>query len=304
MIPEITSATASASTSKLDENSKLKLQKAVKEFESIFVNYLLQNMRKSIQKSEEESTDFGGEMMQGMFDLEIAKSVSKKGSLGIGAMLYKQITGEELPASMAIGLPRFGTAMDQLRAVGIANQGKIAEVADLTKSASVPDAVNVVSVADRTKVAAVKADTAAMNMHQRLGQFDDLIKDASGEFDLNPNLIKAVIAAESAGNPRAISSKRAKGLMQLIDSTATAMGVQDVWNPGENIYGGSKYLKQLLERFDGDQSLALASYNAGPGAVQKHGGIPPYAETQQYVKRVMSYFRIFEQQGVSGDEER
>ena len=130
-------------------------------------------------------------------------------------------------------------------------------------------------------------------MPKRLNQYQDIIHDASGTFGLDPNLIKAVIAAESAGNPRAISSQNAKGLMQLIDSTATDMGVRDVWNPQENIFGGSKYLKQLLDRFDGDTTLALASYNAGPQAVEKHQGIPPYAETRQYVNRVMNYLRLF-----------
>jgi Rod binding domain-containing protein len=270
MVPEVNpNASTASKAAAMDEKSKQKLQKAVKEFESIFVNYLLQNMRKTVQQSEEKESNFGGEMMQGMFDLEIAKHISQRGSMGIGAMLYRQMTGEELPRTTSFTLPR------------------------------------TVSMPDRTFVTPpVKADTTRTSVAERLGQFEDIIKNASGEYDLNPNLIKAVIAVESAGNARAISSQKAKGLMQLIDSTATEMGVNDVWNPRENIYGGSRYLRQMMDRFGGNATLALASYNAGPGAVEKHGGIPPYSETRDYVKRVMKYFDLFEQQGVMSDEER
>ena len=84
--------------------------------------------------------------------------------------------------------------------------------------------------------------------------------------------------------------------MQLIDSTAAAMGVRDVWDPRQNVRGGAKYLSQMLDRFQGNVEHALASYNAGPGAVDKYQGVPPYKETQEYVDRVLQYLRDFEQQ--------
>jgi hypothetical protein len=104
-----------------------------------------------------------------------------------------------------------------------------------------------------------------------------------------PSLVEAVIRAESGYNHQAISKTGAQGLMQLMPATAKSLGVNNAFNPEENIKGGSQYLGQLLKRFNGNKALAVAAYNAGPGAVEKHGGIPPYRETQQYVKRVLGY---------------
>jgi soluble lytic murein transglycosylase-like protein len=115
---------------------------------------------------------------------------------------------------------------------------------------------------------------------------------AAKRHHVDPSLIQAVIAQESGGHPRAISSKGAKGLMQLMDGTAREMGVKDSMNPTENILGGTRYLRALLDRFDGDVSLALASYNAGAGAVERYGGIPPYPETQRYVEHVLHYCQL------------
>jgi len=96
-----------------------------------------------------------------------------------------------------------------------------------------------------------------------------------------------VINVESSGNPHAISPKGAKGLMQLADSTASDMGMRDVFDPKENISTGSRYLRSLIDRF-GNVTLGLAAYNAGPANVEKYGGVPPFAETKQYIERVMA----------------
>ena len=101
-----------------------------------------------------------------------------------------------------------------------------------------------------------------------------------------PRARLAVIEAESNFNPRAVSPKNAQGLMQLIPATAVRFGVENVWDPEQNLRGGMAYLRWLLDRFDGDVRLALAGYNAGEQAVHRHGGIPPYNETQDYVRRI------------------
>lgn len=114
-----------------------------------------------------------------------------------------------------------------------------------------------------------------------------LVRRTAVQFEVEPELIDAVIRQESAYNPYAVSHKGAKGLMQLMPATAERFGVKDVFDPAENVQGGVKYLRQLLDRYDGDRRLALAAYNAGEGAVDRFGGVPPYAETQDYVDRIV-----------------
>ena len=102
--------------------------------------------------------------------------------------------------------------------------------------------------------------------------------------------------AESGYNPRAISKAGAKGLMQLMPNTAQALGVEDVFNPQQNISGGVRYFKQLMNRFNGDFKLALAAYNAGSKAVRQYKGVPPFKETQHYIKKVFEYYQLYKNQ--------
>lgn len=119
------------------------------------------------------------------------------------------------------------------------------------------------------------------------------IASASARYEMDPNLIRAVIRAESSYNPNAVSSAGAMGLMQLMPRTAESLGVTDPFNISQNVHGGTKYLRNLLDRFDGDLELALAGYNAGAGNVIRHGGIPPFRETQNYVPRVKEFKQMY-----------
>ena len=128
---------------------------------------------------------------------------------------------------------------------------------------------------------------------------DNLIEEYSSKNGLDSAFVKAVIKQESGFQPKATSFCGAMGLMQLMPATANSLGVKDAYDPEQNIAGGTKYLKGLLDRFGGDKSLALAAYNAGPNAVAKYNGIPPYKETQNYVKNIMSMYKQYSNGGQS-----
>jgi len=122
---------------------------------------------------------------------------------------------------------------------------------------------------------------------------ENLIKHFADKFRLDAALVKAVIKVESDFNPSVVSSKGAQGLMQLMPETADEVGVSNPFDPTESIYGGTRYLRKMLDSFNRNLDHALAAYNAGPAMVRKYGGIPPYEETQNYVRRVKYYFDYY-----------
>ena len=122
-----------------------------------------------------------------------------------------------------------------------------------------------------------------------------IIQTAS-HYQIDPALIKAIIMAESGYNTRAISKRGAKGLMQLMPVTAQSLGVEDIFNPHQNITGGVQYFKQMVNRFNGDVKLALAAYNAGSRNVRNYNGVPPFKATHSYIKKVFKYYQIYKNQ--------
>ncbi len=126
-------------------------------------------------------------------------------------------------------------------------------------------------------------------------QYDSLIEQAAARNGVDPAVLHGLIQQESAFDPNSTSSAGAAGLTQLMPGTASSLGVANPLNPAESIEGGARYLSQMMSKFGGNTTDALAAYNAGPGAVQKYGGVPPYAETQSYVSKVLGYAEAFRQ---------
>ncbi|MDQ2680446.1 MAG: lytic transglycosylase domain-containing protein [Candidatus Eremiobacteraeota bacterium] len=124
-------------------------------------------------------------------------------------------------------------------------------------------------------------------------QIDSLVSANAAAWQVDPALVKAIIANESGFNANATSKTGAQGLMQLEPGTAAGLGVHDSYDPAQNVWGGTRYIRGLLDRFHGDMRLAVAAYNAGPGAVEKYGGVPPYAETQNYVGNVLDSYQKY-----------
>jgi soluble lytic murein transglycosylase-like protein len=129
----------------------------------------------------------------------------------------------------------------------------------------------------------------------RINRYDTFFIQASRTHRISPDLLKAVCLAESAMNPNAVSHAGAQGLMQIMPQTAAELKLEDPFNPRQSINAGAKYLSQQLTTF-GEVAHALAAYNAGPGAVRRYGGVPPYAETQAYVEKVLGYYEHFRTQ--------
>jgi soluble lytic murein transglycosylase len=140
-----------------------------------------------------------------------------------------------------------------------------------------------------------KIDVESARFHSVLSEreLEPLIKRHSSQQQLHPALIRAVIKAESNFDPRAVSRAGAIGLMQLMPQTAVRLDVRDMFDPDENVGGGAKYLRQLLDRFHGNLPLALAAYNAGENIVDRYQSLPPIDETRQYVRKVLRYYRTF-----------
>lgn len=247
---------------------------AARGFEAMFVQMLHKQMKDAMLTEDEdndgEMLSFGADTLQGYADMQYSDFVSRSGKgIGIADRLYKTLTGgEELPAISQTAVSSRPAFLRQAARTGQTDDDAVEPLHPA------PD-----GRATGNSVAA------------RLQQFEPHIRESAGRNGVPPELIRAVMRAESAGRADAVSPAGAKGLMQLMDGTAAGLGVRNSFDPQQNIEGGAKYLRQMLDMFGGNTELALAAYNAGPGNVRKHDGIPPFAETRQYVNRVMKYLR-------------
>jgi Rod binding domain-containing protein len=243
-------------------SEKQKLAEVSKQFESLLTSMMLKSMNQTTGGMFGENS-FGGDFFDSIFQFEIANQISKGTGLGVADQIYKRLTGENFSPE-------------------VLNK----EIQPLTKQPKIEVQQNT------QEITTVKPSNQSLN---RLSKFEDIINQASETYGVDKNIIKSVILAESSAKENAVSSANAKGLMQIIDSTAKYLGINNVFDPKQNIMGGAKYLGELLRKYDGNLKFALAGYNAGPGNVDKYNGIPPFSETQTYVKRVIGYLKSFEE---------
>jgi soluble lytic murein transglycosylase-like protein len=189
--------------------------------------------------------------------------------------------------------------IEQTRQVGSGIASTSATAGAPTTSSSVPAgdfaaALQAATTADASSPTAAQSESVA-GAAGGGGEYDSVIEQAAERYGVDPAVLHGLIQQESGFDPGAQSSAGASGLTQLMPGTASSMGVSNPLNPTESIEGGARYLSQLMSQFGGNTEDALAAYNAGPGAVQQYGGIPPYAETQSYVSKVLGYAEAYRQ---------
>jgi Rod binding domain-containing protein len=224
-----------------------------RQFAALFNSMMLRSMRRTVPENPMVPPSMGEKIYTEMLDGEYAKLMTGRGTLGLADLILKQIQGEQ------------------------EQNGALRELRGLRHSSWMSD----------PRFVPRGRTNGFGGLSARVARWEGIITEAGSRYNVDTNLIKAVVAQESAGDPYAVSHAGAKGLMQLIDPTAKEMGVRSVFNPRDNVMGGVRYLHSMLNRFHGDVALALASYNAGPGAVDRYNGIPPYPETQNYVQSVL-----------------
>lgn len=270
------------------EAEKSRLRKATREFESFFIYQMLKAMRKTIPEqtlSQGVALDggLGKDIFTEIFDMEIARKATFGGHNSISELMYKSM--EKLIDAQfekPVSQPQI-KSLDQPAVEPL----EIDQTRPRPLPAREPQPIKIERSDHGLPLRTVRRPLQSDPIMARFGQF---IEEAAEENKLDSALISSVIRAESNGNPGAVSRKGAKGLMQLIDSTARELKVRDPFDPRQNIRAGSRYLRKLLDQF-GDLKLALAAYNAGPGNVTKHGGMPPFQETRDYVRRVTGFMK-------------
>ncbi len=270
------------------EKEKLRLRKASKDFESLFIYQMLKAMRKTVgedplSKDNSFSSDYGKDAYMDMFDQQLALKMAG-GKRSIADALYNSMI-------KTLDGTAFSTEKVEIKPLNTENDKPDKMLIEPFKI--FPEKGPAKPVIKIEKVGKLgNGDMPKFNTDNIIRNYGHIVDKAAQANQVDSALVFAVIKEESGGDARAVSPAGAKGLMQLMDGTAEEMGTPKVFNPQDNIESGTRYLKQMLDKF-GDIKLALAAYNAGPGNVEKYQGIPPFAETKSYVERVLDSFTFY-----------
>ena len=272
----------SRSKGKTLDAEKARLKQATQEFEAFFNHQVLKTMRQTIPTNEKKgplADGLGKDTWTDMFDMEVARAMSGTGNRSIAEVLYQSL---ERQVETEYGQESAPKEMHPLKQPDARLHLKPKAI-DLPK----PAGPGPLEAKPKVELKPAPKSTATPTASIR-ARYGDIIEQAAEETKLDSTVIASVIAVESSGNPKAQSEAGAKGLMQLMDSTASDYGVTDAFDPKQNILAGSRFLKRMLDRY-GELETALAAYNAGPGNVDKYGGIPPFSETRKYVEKVTAH---------------
>ncbi len=206
---------------------------------------------------------------------------------GVGGSETGATVGE---AAAAQRVQQIQTLIEQARETSVPGSGSFASTLQAASATGAPGGPSAYGAAAN---AAVYPAAPSVGGESGSGQYDALVNQAAARYGLDPAVLHGLIQQESGFDPNSTSSAGAEGLTQLMPSTAASLGVTNPLDPAQSIDGGARYLSQMMAQFGGNVSDALAAYNAGPGAVQRYGGIPPYAETQSYVAKVLAYAEAY-----------
>jgi soluble lytic murein transglycosylase-like protein len=238
------------------ENHEKALE-AAKGFETMMVKQMLKSMTESLQNKGFFGKAPGSDVYQDMFMDSMARQITDQGRLGLADMIVKNMEESN-------------------------NMRRPLKIRELNENDKII-----------THQQSAKLKTKKTILEDRLEKYEEIITRAAKKFNVDKGIIKSIIAAESYANPKAVSRTGAKGLMQLMDKTADSLGVKNSFDPEENIMGGTKFIKHLLKKYE-SIDLALAAYNAGPSNVEKYNGVPPFKETQNYIKRIKQFYSVLQ----------